>query len=190
MEEETQAQQGELFEEFSQRAKGISRFSWLKKSLSFRPLVFVISYEKLIFLTISLLIILTVIFCVGVEQGKRVAENTKAKIITAASVALPPAVLNSTPPSNITKKEVLPSEEKKVVPSHNLKFVVQVASLRDRSSAETEVAELKSKKYSAYWVASGEYYVVYVGPFVDKKQVNTALVKLKKVYRTAYIKKR
>jgi hypothetical protein len=79
MQEEKEAGQKELFGEFPHAAKRPGRFAWFKRPMPFRPLIFVFSYEKFIFLIIVLLIILAIIFSLGVEQGKRTAVKINIK---------------------------------------------------------------------------------------------------------------
>ena len=80
--EEKEVVQKELFREFSQTTKRPGRFAWFKKPVSFRPLIFIFSYEKFIFLIIVLLIILAVIFSLGVEQGRRTAPVGEVKALS------------------------------------------------------------------------------------------------------------
>lgn len=78
--EEKESRQKELFKEFSQPPKRLGRLVWaLKRPIAFRPLVFVFSYEKFIFLIISLVIILAVVFALGVERGKRITQGEGVK---------------------------------------------------------------------------------------------------------------
>lgn len=179
MPEEKEVQQRELFKEFSEKAKRPSRFSWLKKSLSFRPLVFVFSYEKFIFFIIGLLIILAIVFCLGVEEGKKLSrEVTPTNLVT--PVTPPQAVVPPLTPSPVLPSSVVKKEE----------FSVQLASFSERTSAEKELSNLKNKGYQAFIVSSGKYYVVGVGFFSNKGQAQAVLTKLKTTYKDAYIKKR
>lgn len=189
MEEERHPAQGELFREFSQKSKGFNRLAWFKRPLSFRPLVFVFSYEKFIFLIIGLLIVLAIIFCLGVEQGKRINDGITPKS-AAKAVADKPVVSPAIIPEPIEIKKEPSQIKTRSAPAQNLKLVIQLASLTDKDSADKEVANLKNKGYSSFWADSGKYYVVYAGPFAGKEQAQVALNKLKTTYKDASIRKR
>ncbi len=189
MEEEKHPVQRELFKEFSQQTKGSNRFAWFKKPLSFRPLVFVFSYEKFIFLIIALMIILAIIFCLGVEQGKRMIALTTSKSVAPAAADKPAASPAAVPTPIMVKKEVLKTKTEAGA-AQDLKWVVQLASLMEKSSVDKEVTNLKNRGYPSFWASSGKYYVVYAGPFAGKEQAQTALNKLKTTYKDASIRKR
>lgn len=167
--EEKEVIQKELFREFSQAAKRPGRFAWFKKPVSFRPLIFIFSYEKLIFLIISLLIILTIIFSLGVEQGKRIAPRAKGPLDTALPLAAVPAPLNKT-----------------ISPG----FTIQLATFLEKNSAEKEITNLNNKGYHSFMVNSGKYYLVCFGSFANKEEAKLVLAKLKTIYKDAYIKKK
>jgi len=178
--EEKDTTQKELFKEFSQSGKRPGRFSWFKRPIAFRPLVFIFSYEKFIFLIIILLIILTVIFSLGVEQGKRIAQAIKTPTDTILpTVTLPATPLKITPPSVKEQKEIVKET-----------FTIQLATFAEKSLAEKEMVNLKNKGYQSFLAISGKYYLVCLGSFNDKEQAKVVLTKLKTIYKDAYIKKR
>jgi len=82
----------------------------------------------------------------------------------------------------------LPQEEKK--PSKV--FVIQVGSFRKENRASLLVKKLKKEGYEAYIVKKdlrdkGIWYRVWVGNFLDKKEANSVLDKIKKKYPKSFI---
>lgn len=178
--EEKDTTQKELFREFSQSGKRPGRFSWFKRPISFRPLVFIFSYEKFIFLIITLLIILAVIFSLGVEQGKRIAQTVKPETTsTLPALNVPATALNVTSSPVKEKKEIVKGT-----------FIIQLATFAKKGLAEKEMANLKNKGYQSFLASSGKYYLVCLGSFSDKEQAKVVLAKVKTIYKDAYIKRK
>jgi cell division protein FtsN len=73
------------------------------------------------------------------------------------------------------------------------RFVIQVASFRDKSKADGIVKELQNQGFSAYTVSKdlagqGLWYRVWIGEFSTKEEVTIMLDKVRKKYKDSFIK--
>ncbi|MFH1640346.1 MAG: SPOR domain-containing protein [Candidatus Omnitrophota bacterium] len=162
------------------------------------------NYEKQIILVICFFITAVVSFALGMEKGRKLAtlRVTDARFDTAKRIDAPAIeklvkTQSSSPAGAVTVKESIPaeesgkaslSEETKIrVPAEG--FTVQVASYKTMGSAEKEAEHLRKRGFSPLVVPKGNFLVVCVGSFTNKKEAETLLTKLKSKYHDCYIRR-
>jgi len=162
------------------------------------------NHEKKLLLSIIFIIIAVVSFSLGVEKGKRITRQKIApgsnqlmaqkpqKAVTAPATPRAAAPDNQQPAANtlLANKSGSPlqiKEVKTVTPQAPGRYTIQVASFKNRASAENESRSLKKKGYSTIVIAKGNYAVLCVGGFKDKESAKKVLSELKKRYQDCFI---
>jgi hypothetical protein len=162
------------------------------------------NYEKQIILLICFLATALVSFALGIEKGKKIATlkpadnrfDTAKKIDDLAIeklVKIQPVL----PANPVTTKEVAGSIDlTKPTLSGQLKasipigsYTIQVASYRTKGAAEKEGQFLRKKGFSPLVLYKGNFSIVCVGNFTNKKEAESFLSKLKGQYRDCYIRR-
>lgn len=175
--------QKELFDEFKSETKGLKLFKGKGHMQQGRAFLFQVSFEKIVFFLIGAVIIIAIAFCLGVERGKYVAGIPRPVAPASAPIKqLIPVALKPQPATNVTTK-VPASLRKSVI------YTIRIASYTNKKSAAGETAKLRQTGFPAYVKASGSFYMICVGDYLDKNQADSALLALKKKYgKDIYIK--
>ncbi len=161
-----------------------------KNNASINPLAkFLRNYEKKALLVVGILIISIISFSLGVERGKRIPllNNAAPRINSTVTLAQQKTPINSTVKSALTKKLPLPAEP--VVLTAETNYIIQLASYKGKASAQKEASNLKTKGITPIILSKGNYLVLCVGGFKDKKTAQASLLEFKKTYRDCCIKK-
>ena len=87
----------------------------------------------------------------------------------------------------IISKSVIPSAD-----TVNAPFTIQIASFKDRESAEVTLKGIQAAGHSAYVVskdlgAKGTWYRIYVGKFQTKEEANQKLSEIKPNYSSSFV---
>jgi len=149
------------------------------------------AHEKPIILAILFIACGIISFSLGVKRGKALAlikttsminlakkNNTvRSQAIAAANVKKIGSELTHRAAA-ITKKPAIQQADLTV--SEN--YAIQVASFRTRKNAEKEASFLEKKGFSTLIRNKGEYAVVYVGKFPDRKKADSVFNELRKKY--------
>jgi len=143
-------------------------------------------YEKVILLTIAILITGIISFSFGVERGKRIVLSANKSVESAKveSVSIP---LAPEPAPVMVKKEIL-FEQTPVLASSG-SFTIQVASFKNKGSALKEVEVLKKKGMTTQLIKKGQYTILCVGNFPNKETAQPLLSELRKRYNRCYIRR-
>ena len=195
--------QGELFKD------GVG--SNQKPLFKLRPAHFIrlkrisLTYEVFFSLIIAFLLALIIAYTVGVERGKTLAlknmgmseakprikkikmspveVDTKQKISSLeAAQGAPPAK-----PATVSKASS-PVAAQETAPQGG--YYIQAASFRDKASAQEALQKLASTLHAPGYLGSGNnYYALFVGPCKTSDEAGNMLVKVKKYYKDAFIKK-
>ena len=150
------------------------------------------AYEKIIFIFMGFMITAIVAFSLGVEKGRKIAAlRQEARPATQAAVVntlvkSPQAALGLKP-QGLTQKPVEAAPVKPKDPSQN--YDIQLASYKDRSSAQKEADLLNKKGFCALVVTKGAYAVLYVGKFSDRETAKAKLSELEKRYHGCFIRR-
>ncbi|MEE8359658.1 MAG: SPOR domain-containing protein [Candidatus Omnitrophota bacterium] len=200
--------QKELFNEFEAPKKRVKK----KDSGSILPknyILFNVSYEQVVFISIGVIMLMVLVFSLGVERGKGLnPEQAKA------SVNLPKTTSGiiegidkdkkikegeAAPPVTLVKKErpIAQRTEPKIPVLADVKkpirsdlFTVQVIAYKSKRSAQKELVKLGKKGYSPFIILGGGYYQICVGEYKSRKEANKALSDLKKSHPGSFLRKR
>ncbi|NQT96081.1 MAG: SPOR domain-containing protein [Candidatus Omnitrophica bacterium] len=181
MDEKRQAQK-ELFEEFTEAGE---------KRKSSKPLfyprpkrTFTLSYEHIVIVAITVIIVAVVSFSIGVEKGKARHEDIgSAGIRVVKSKA---SIETKVPPAETEALEEPKPEPAETKPI----YTVQVASYKQIEDARKEAEVLEGKGYKSDVLVKGIYYIVCAGEFSTRDKAKTLERKLKAVYKDCYIRER
>jgi len=182
--------QKELFDEFKTEEKGFKLFKNKGRLSQNRIFLFQLSIEKLFFLLIALVLVIVVTFCFGVERGKCIASGPRP--IVAAAVQSKPAERQVI---NTIQVKVKPAMVTNVATKNSLAkgkpgeiYTIRIAAYVNKKSAADLSAKIRQSGFPAYIRTSGNFYIICVGDYTDKKQADRALLELKKIYKDCYIK--
>lgn len=128
--------------------------------------------ERLIFISIGIIMLLVIVFALGVERGK------------AASGALP----RPQPAQVKTEKVAAPA----VPQDFSKPYTIVAAAFRRKDTAIQELNKLKREGFDATVVQSDSYFQVRIGAYPDKDSVlsKKALARIRQFYKDAYFKLR
>lgn len=187
--EETEKQK-ELFGEFQEPEKKIKFFKNNNRFLLNRIFVLQFSAEKLTFLLIGTVLLIVLIFCLGAEQGKRAASGGR---ITASRTA---AVLQKETKTPETAQAKTPAAKKTGLTIYSASpaprsggiHTIRIATYKNKTSAEKIAAKIKKEGFPAYFVKSGNFFLICVGDYNTRQDAEATLSALKKNYQDCYIK--
>jgi hypothetical protein len=164
----------DLFEQLHGTEKKVSR-----KTGFLMPRIkdsIVIRYENIVFLFIGFLISCVICFSLGVEKGRQDATRTSS---FTEGVAVADTERQWPEDSTPAAVETVAAEPKG--------FVVQLATVKSKDSAEKEVNRLIDDGYGARARKSGEYYQIYVGVFSKKAEADRMKEGLIRRYNDCYV---
>lgn len=174
---------------------------------------FKISYEKIILGIIIFILTLTIIFSLGVEQGKELRPNISSPEIVSS---IEPSEKKEDHPAKEQTKQVSKEEKKqidnktkpvtenKIVvkkteimtarnPQNKISkegfFTIQVVTYKDRQRAKTEKMLIEKSGLRAFIIKSGKYFLVCAGDFDEISAAQNKLPSLRKKYNDCFVKK-
>lgn len=139
------------------------------------------------------LIGLSVIFALGVERGRQVAQverplEVKTKASTSSVEAETPSSLRrESTPNPVAPKKPAPKAAVKVA-SDPSQFAIQVVSYNQPTLAQQELQRLQQRGERAFLVKRQGRTVLYVGPFPSKDHAATKLTALRRHYRDCFVR--
>lgn len=165
-------EQTELFNEFKDNKR--ERYFFKKNIFSSQTLILNLSYEKIVFITVLLLMVILVSFGLGVERGRylgKIDKNDNKK-----SVSLKNEAGNQTALINNYNK---------------IKYTIQLKVFSNEASAQKELIFLKSKGYNnGFILKSNEGFKLCLGLFSGTQDAEVTLLKIKARYKDSFIRKR
>ncbi len=144
--------------------------------------------ERVILISIVIIISMVIVYALGVEKGKSVG---RVSIISSAKVQ--PERLSQSQP---VKVQVLPAKPIVPVPESirdvGTPYTIVAVTFTRKDTAAQEVSRLKKEGFDATIVQSDSYFLVCIGAYPDKisSQSKTALSKVRKIHKDAYFKLR
>lgn len=170
---EDEKYQKELFE-FEKPKRLFPRFGRIFTRANFAV---TLTMEKIVFISIGLIMLMVIIYALGVERGK-----TFSKSIT--------AVISKPPVAKIAPS--LPATQTQLVQDVSKPYTIAAVTLTRKETAVTEANRLKKEGLDSFVVESGPYFLVCVGAYPDKDSVQSkkALSGVKRFYKDAYFKLR
>jgi len=165
---------------------------------------FMLSPDMICISAVIAVLLLIVSFVLGMKKGRHIASVERPG--TVQQTAQPISVKISSPETEkaeITalspekdqpeKEPVSEPAEKETVPEQDLAeknpFTIQVASFRDRSSAEKEKAYIEEQGLTAEICQKGDYLVIFVGRFPDKEAASARINELKQRYKDCFARR-
>lgn len=157
--------QKELFEEFQKPQKKLIFFKNNNRHLQNRIFLWQLSTEKIVFLSMGIILSAVITFSLGVERGKRLVLKERVA-----------AILPAAQPVGKTKTSAT--------------YTIMAASCLKEDDAQKDAVKLKKAGFPVYITQSGKFFVIKVGDFNDKEQADAVLSALKKNhgYTDIYIK--
>ena len=189
--------QKELFEEFQHSEGKFTFFKGKTKFLHSKYFNMQFSVEKLVFVLIGIIIAAVLMFCFGVECGKKTSVPAENAVLRKPCVQQPaqqfkpaPIVMASQRPAAVpaaaVKKAPASRQIQKQVPGSV--YTIRIATYIDKKTAGSVLARIKAKGFPAYSVPSGKFVMICVGDYKNRNQADTALIVLKKEHKDSYIK--
>jgi len=147
-----------------------------------------LNLEKIILTAIGLLMLLVVVYALGVERGKA-ARNAPADATSRPRVTAPrPVVPAAAVSSSQTQPAAMPAAAVTDAPRDaSGPYTVLAVTLRKKDAAGAEAARLKSEGYDAFVRQSDIYSQVCIGSYLTRDSAEKASVKVKRLYRDAYV---
>ncbi|MCM8757868.1 MAG: SPOR domain-containing protein [Candidatus Omnitrophica bacterium] len=138
------------------------------------------NYEKKIIFIIVLLLVGVISFSLGVKKGENIAlidNKQKNEILNKEHIFEEEAKENI--------QQALIQREDKL----SANYTIQVATYKTSSFAYKESEKLKKKGFLTMILQKGDYILLCVGKFLNKKEAELALRELKKEYRDCFIRR-
>lgn len=145
------------------------------------------------------LIGLSVIFALGVERGRQVAQveerallaprepEVKTKASTSSVEPETPSPRRESTPNPVAPKKPAPKAAVKVAKGPS-QFAIQVVSYNQPTLAQQELQRLQQRGERAFLVKREGRTVLYVGPFPSKDHAAGKLTALRRHYRDCFVK--
>ncbi|MFC1514347.1 SPOR domain-containing protein [Candidatus Omnitrophota bacterium] len=164
-----------------------------------------LSMDKLYLVGIVLLVALIAAFSMGVERGRRLnlagldTQNIEEQAVTKdifppepipfePAISVPAAVVETVKVAVV--KEIKPQAAAPEPADQSLYYSIQVASYKNRATAETEAKDLKSKGYEPVYVKPGDTWTALcVGKFKTIDDARGLAKRLRSRYSDCFIRK-
>jgi len=134
------------------------------------------TYEKVILASIGFMIAGIVAFSLGVEKGKRLAQQAPPRHI---AQEIKPRL--SIPALDVTAPQKPPASLQN--------YTIQLASYANKAYAQKEADALKKRGLEPLILSKGSYVILCVGRFADKDNAKALLPDLQKQYRGCFIRR-
>lgn len=199
--------QKELFEFEDRSRKAFPRFEKILPKADFEGKVSItLGLEKIIFVSIAVILALVVVFALGVERGKNVATVVSEEGVPLAAVTQPqpeiqPQLSQKSMASEAAKPEMSQTQmaSKAATPvlagieADDIKtkpLTIIAVTYRTSDAATQTVNWLKKESYPAYMKQEGQYFLVCIGLYPNMNTAQAAVKKIKHLFKDAYIKTR
>ncbi len=154
-------------------------------------LSFNISLDTLIIFLVIISFVVVFSYILGVEKGKKISFSRKERD---NSVLVLKSVKNLHEDAQNVKKSLgehekilkRENEEKKILSS---KYVIQVATYKNRDIAEKEKKKLEENGYPVIISQRGNYLVIFVGEYSTQEEAKKHLRYLKNRYKDCFIRR-
>ena len=168
----------------------------------------VFTAEKLVFVSIGIIMLMVVFFAIGVEKGKSQIQKAAVPLVPEeASVSQAPVktitepikqIKTSTASTNVTSKtapvkaapETQKAQGQSAQPAGDRPYIIVAATFSRQDFAAKEANLLKASGLDAFVLKSEPYYLACVGSFVNKDSAKNILSKVRQLHRDAYVRLR
>ena len=190
MGEERRQQELFEFEQPKKRFRGLSEI-FKKAGLDGSTFAVTLKMDKMVFLSIAVIMLMVVVYALGVERGRstparHTQEPAQASIkIPAAPVKIPETITPQTAAQAAVSDKTPGTVKDSVKP-----YTIAVASLSKKDTALSEVARMKNNGFDSFIIYSQPYYVVCVGMFADKTSAvsQRELLRVRRFCKDAYFR--
>lgn len=198
---EEEKYQKELFQ-FEEPKKPFSKLTDMLPKRDFEGKVALsLTLEKMVFISIGIVMAMVVVFALGVESGKSRAAAAKQRPAQSASgtaKAIPPIAATqamvpaqkgffNTAPAAPQARPLQPDSAAAAKP-----YTIVAATFSKKDTAQASAAFLAKEGFNASVVYNDPYYRVCVGSYADMSgtQVQRDLAKVKRIYKDAFVRGR
>lgn len=188
--------QKELFE-FAEPKKPFSKFTNMLPKRDFEgKIALSLTFEKIVFIFIGIVMVMTIVFAIGVENGRsrKMLKEIRSASPAAPIVAAKPHPLQSN--SGVAPKagpKAGPLQSDSGVAQAAIKpFTIVAATFSKKETAQAAVAFLAKEGFNASITYNDPYYRVCIGAYADMygTQVQRDLIKVKRIYKDAFLRAR
>lgn len=158
--------------------------------------------EKLLFISIALIMVAVIIYALGVERGKSISKKYDIYAQPVVPVKISPPERESytrIPPQTAGKPPVSVSAAADEAVAKiaaidrgtgEISYAIVTATFRNKEGAEKLGIQLRKEGFDAHTVESGQYFQVCVGSFRNKNgaEVQKQLRRIRQKYKDAYIR--
>ena len=177
-----------------------------------RNVILTLTLDRVVFISIGIIMIMVVLYALGVETGKsRAIEGAwpvpaSAAMPQVAKVIAPQPVITSqaqgvkqnqpvrivTPAvkMQIATKAPIPVSVPSVVSNVTKPYTIVAVTFVSKDTAMQEIGKLKKQGYDAVIIQSDRYFQVCIGAYSDRTGPNSQkdLKKVKRLYKDAYLR--
>ncbi|MCQ9205550.1 MAG: SPOR domain-containing protein [Omnitrophica bacterium] len=154
-------------------------------------------FDTLVLSSVVIILLLTLVFSLGVERGKRIVLAGLREVKKSPAKALDL-------PEKESQEKIKESEKNSIQFQADVgndriieetdekkqeKYHIQVASFRQENTAQRAAKILKEKGYSAVVLKKGAYAVIYVGSFDNKEEAKDNLEALREKYKDCILRR-
>ena len=147
--------------------------------------------DKIVFISIVIIMAMVVLYAVGVEQGKSQSERVQSLAIVQKIPQRPATIIPA--PQSIVSNKIAPAPVGMSAPSGKAAakpYTIAVSAMSKKETAAAEVKKLRANSLDAFVMYREPYYVVCVGSFEDKTSSRSVqeLNRVKRFNKEAYFK--
>ena len=173
--------QKELFDFDGKQRKPFPGFEKILPKADFEGKVSItLGLEKVVFISIGIILTLVVIFAIGVERGKSITLD--AVIVPAKTT---PAVYMPAPIAHTVPQIKPEPDDISVKP-----YTIIAMTFKEQETAAQAVNWLKKEGFPAYQKQDGQFFPICIGAYANKFTATETLLKVKRLCKDAYIKTR
>lgn len=174
---EEEKYQKELFE-FEKPKRQLPRFGRIFPRSNFAV---TLGMEKLILISIGIIICMVIIYALGIERGKRLGQTP---VVQSRVIGRAPAPL-------VPQEKAAPIPAKAPLIQETAKpYTIVAAAFATKDKAQEEAGRLKKGSFDSFVAESAPYFLACVGAYPDKESAKPTLSKVRKTYKDAYLKLR
>jgi len=170
------------------KEKQLSFFSFEKNEKNI-----VLPKDVLYFLSVIIILSISFAYIAGVYVGRKYSKKkylseksfTLAKRDISSSCVFPKKVRNFSKEKGEVEKKGNQQRKKAILK----KYVIQVATYRNKTLAQKEKKLLEKKGYPVILSQKGKYMVIFVGKFSTKEEAQKKLKYLKSRYKDCFIRR-
>ena len=172
--------QQELFSDFVAEPRRIERIPSIAKTQ--KPILISTTLEQILLAGLVSILVFCLVFFLGVLRGRSLAPARLAVAPPPVAAQIPRAL-----PAPVMIKKTTPPPAADNGPKP---YTIQVLTTKKKNYAENEAALLKKSGFSAWAMASGDYYVVCVGSYAGKGDARKDLASFAVRYKDSYLRRK